>query len=80
MLVVENAKLVSVEDDNCALVVAAVVPMAVADVDVVVVVTAAVVDAFVIAVVGKLVAVQVAIGRLEQEHREGFVAQSCGFM
>jgi hypothetical protein len=76
--------LVVVEDerpgvDDCALVVAVVVPIAVADVDVAVVVAAAVVDAFVVAVVGELAAVQLAAGRLEQTHREGVVVQSCGF-
>jgi hypothetical protein len=77
MLVLEDERpgVVGVED-NCALVDAVVVPTAVADVDVVVVVTAAVVDAFVVAVAGGFAAVQVS---LEQPHREGLVEQSCGF-
>jgi len=62
-----------------AIVDAVVVPIAVVDVFVVVVVAAAVVDAFVDAVVGGLAAVQLAAGRLVQAHREGLVAQSCGF-
>jgi hypothetical protein len=84
MLVLEDERpgVVSAED-NCALVDAVVVPIAVADVDVVVVavvavVVAAIVDDFV-AVVGGLAAVQLATGRLEQSHSEGFVAQSCVF-
>jgi hypothetical protein len=48
--------------------------IAVADIDVVVVVAATVVDA----VVGGLAAVQVATGRLEQGHRLD-LEQSCGF-
>jgi hypothetical protein len=59
-------------DDDCALVVAVVVPTAVADVDVAAV-------AVVVAVVGGLAAVQLATGRLEQAHRVGRVEQSCGF-
>jgi len=80
MLVVEDKRsaVVGVEG-NCAVVVEVVVPIAVADVDVVVVaVVAVVVDAFVVAVVGGLVAVQLA-SRLWQEHRGGLVEQSCGF-
>ena len=66
-------------EDNCALVVAVVTPTAVADVDVVVLVAAAVVDAVVVAVVGGLAAVQLATGRLEQVHPGRVVEQSCGF-
>jgi hypothetical protein len=66
-------------EDTCALVGAVVAPTTIADVDVVVLVTAAVVNAFVVAVVGELAAVQAATGRLEQGHWEGFVVQSCGF-
>jgi hypothetical protein len=78
MLVVEDERpvVVGVEDD-CTLVVAVVAPIAVVDVDLVVVVGAAVVDAFV--AVSALAAVQVATGRLEQPHREGLVEQSCVF-
>jgi len=61
-----------------AIVVEVVVPITDEDVDVVALVAAAVVDAVVVAVVGGLAAVQVAAGRLEQPHGEGFVAQSCG--
>jgi hypothetical protein len=87
LVVVEDERpgVVGVED-TCALVVAAMVnavvaPIAVADVDVVVLVAAAVVDAFafVVAVVGGLAAVQLATGRLEHVHGERVVAQSCGF-
>jgi hypothetical protein len=69
MLVVETerSEVVGVED-NCAIVVAVVVPKGVVDVDVVVVVAAAVVVAVVVAVVGELAAVQVATGSLEQSH------------
>jgi hypothetical protein len=92
MLVVENARpgVVGVED-NCAVVVevvvaveipaiadAGIVPIAIADVDLVVVVGAAAVDDFV-AVVGGLAAVQAATGRLEQSHSEGLLSQFCGF-
>jgi hypothetical protein len=56
-------------DDDCALVVVAVV-------DVVVVAAVAVVDAVVVAVVGGLAAVQLATGRLKQAHRVGRVEQS----
>jgi hypothetical protein len=77
LVVVEDERpgVVGVED-NCALVVA-VVPIGVADVDVVEVVAAAVVDAVAVAVVGRLAAVQVATGRLVQLHIAGRVAQSC---
>lgn len=47
---------------------AVVAPIGVVDVDVVVVVAAAVVVALVVAVIGELVAVQLATGRLEQGH------------
>jgi hypothetical protein len=80
MLVLEDERpeVVGVED-NCAIVVAVVAPKGVVDVDVVAVaVVAVVVDAFVVAVVGGLVAVQLA-SRLWQEHRGGLVEQSCGF-
>ncbi len=60
-----------------AIVDAVVVTRAVADV--VVDVAAAVVNAFVVAVVGRLAAVQLATGRLVQEHGERLVEQSCGF-
>jgi hypothetical protein len=53
-----------------AIVDAVVAPMAVADVDVVMVAAAAVVDALVVPVVGELAAVQLATGRLVQEHRD----------
>ena len=66
-------------EDTCVLVVSVVAPTAVADVDVVVLVAAVVVGAFVVAVVGELAAVQLATGRLEQKHGELVVAQSCGF-
>jgi hypothetical protein len=46
---------------------------------VVVVAAAAVINALVVPVVGELAAVQLATGRLVQGHREGLVAQSCGF-
>ncbi len=61
-----------------AIVDAVVAAIAVADVDVVVVVAVAVVDTFVVAVVGGLAAVQLATGRLEQRHGERLVEQSCG--
>jgi hypothetical protein len=69
MLAVEDERPeVVCAEDNCALVVEVVALMTVADVDVVVVVDAAVVDAFVVTVVGRLAAVQVVTGRLEQGH------------
>jgi hypothetical protein len=51
-------------EDTCAVV----APTTIEAVDVVVLVSAAVVDAFVVAVVGGLAAVQLATGRLEQKH------------
>jgi hypothetical protein len=44
-----------------------------------VVVVAAIVDTFVVAVVGGLAAVQLSIRRLAQRRGERVVAQSCGF-